>query len=312
MGRLRQVLLVAATALGLAAPGVAQAQASQQLVAVTDQAGSGAIRVYDAAATDWNAAGAQKWSWKPSSANGFGDLTGYWGAPTEAKLRTDRSGHKVVVTADSKGLAAVVSYPSGKRVWGGKPGGNTHSAELLPDGNVAVASSTGKFVRVYTASQGPAASKYVQYDLDQAHGVYWDSGRKVLWALGHDELVALKVGGTPAAPKLSRTSSWALPTKDGHDLVPNPANADLLWVSTGSAVYEFSKAQNKEVATHAVKGVKSINSMADGTVLTTQPKPGMTPDWCTDTVNIWQPIGSFEHKGSRTVKSVKMYKARVW
>src|SRR5882724_6254961 len=104
-------VIVAMVALSTSGVAEAQAPAAIEAVAITDQANGGSIRVFDLAKTDWNAAGAQKWSWKPTAANGFGNLTGAWGAPTDAKLRTDHSGHTVMVTSDSKGLAAVVTYP---------------------------------------------------------------------------------------------------------------------------------------------------------------------------------------------------------
>ncbi|WP_235096979.1 DUF6528 family protein [Amycolatopsis decaplanina] len=99
------------------------------------------------------------WAWAPSAANGLADLADLaaaWSNPSDAKL-AERGGEKYLLTSASGGFAAVVPYPAGDRAyWAANVGGraNPHSIELLPDGNVAVAASTGGWVRIYTASQG--------------------------------------------------------------------------------------------------------------------------------------------------------------
>src|SRR5690606_19878574 len=120
------------------------------------------------------------WSWAPGDANGFAGLTDAWGLPTDAKVRSCKAweGRWMVVT-DSLGLAAILPYPPGdSRRWGRNVGGNPHSAELLPGGNIAVAASTAGWVRVYASSQGPDAEHYAEFRLTGAHGVEWDAGRK--------------------------------------------------------------------------------------------------------------------------------------
>jgi peptidoglycan hydrolase-like protein with peptidoglycan-binding domain len=281
-------------------------------VAITDQSynstADARIRLYDPAVANWSTAGAQVWNWHPTTANGFSGLTGYFGLPTDAKLRKDSAGNDVFVVSDSHGLAALVNYPAGTRRWAVNvvAANNPHSVELLPDGNVAVAASTGGFVRVYAASQGSAATKYAQYNLTTAHGVLWDPAGSVLWAIGGSKLVRLQVGGTAAAPTLTEVGSWTLPTTGGHDLSPRLGNSDRLWVSTSTAFYEYSKSANAAVATYATDGVKSMNSMANGRWVQTLPKSGCTTDWCTDEVHLTTPDVTFRVSGA------EIYKARVW
>ncbi|KAA2266099.1 hypothetical protein F0L68_02985 [Solihabitans fulvus] len=290
----------------LAVPTTADAATGCREVAVTDQANGGSIRVFDPASRTWDAS-TQKWSWKPSAANGFSAAeTAAWSNPSDAKLRRDRHGDYVMVTSASGGLAALVAFPSGKRLWAARPGGNTHSVELLPDGNVATASSTGRYVRLYAASQGANASYFAEYTLDQAHGVYWDPTRNVLWALGYSKLVRLTVGGTATKPTLTEAGSWALPDNDGHDLNPKLGSPDRLWITTAHKVFEFSKSQNRAVAETADANVKSQTTMPNGRVVRTIPKPGFDPSWATDTVTFLNPADS------RVVAGSKIYKARVW
>ncbi|MEV6284549.1 DUF6528 family protein [Kribbella sp. NPDC051770] len=283
-----------------------------RLVAITDQQSedgpAARIRVLDPKVADWSKPAAEKWSWSPTARNGFADLTAAWGLPSDAKLRRTRSGREVALVTDSRGLAAVASYPSGRRVWGTNVGGpaNPHSIELLPNGNVAVAASTGGFVRVYTASQGAASATYAEYGLPDAHGVTWDPDHQVLWVLGGTRLAALKVTGPPAAPKLTETELVTLPTDGGHDLAPALDNHDLLWVTTGSKVYRVSKSRAAIVATEDRAGIKSVTTNRAGRQVWTTPKPDCLTGWCTDTVNLEHPAAT------RTLPEAQIYKARVW
>jgi hypothetical protein len=281
-------------------------------VALTDQQyenlPAARIRVMDPAVADWNTAAAQKWSWSPTSGNGFSGLTSGWGLPSDVKLRMDRAGAYVAVVSDSRGLAGVVTYPGGQRVWGVNVGSanNPHSVELLPDGNVAVAASAGGFVRVYTASQGSSSAKYVGYSLPDAHGVQWDPTRQLLWVLGGNRLVALKLKGTAAAPQLEESKVVTLPTGGGHDLTPVLENHDLLWLTTGSKVYQVSKVTGEIVSTENLGGIKSASSMPNAQQVRTKAKSGCRTTWCTDTVSFAVPAAT------RTLAAAQIYKARVW
>ncbi|PYI57104.1 DUF6528 family protein [Paenibacillus flagellatus] len=287
--------------------------------AVTDQ-GTHRIIVLDTDAADWNDERAVRWAWSPNDVPGFEKLKHAWGLPTDAKPRYDgESGAVRVAVTDSRGLAAIVSYPDGGKVWAADAGGNPHSAELLPNGNIAVAASTGGWVRVYASSQGDTVTTYAEYGLASAHGVQWDPKLGVLWALGGDSLVALKVSGTDAAPELAEVRKVALPTKHGHDLQPVYGDADRLWVTTGSKVYQFVKSANAfddafpgHEAISRV-GVKGIGSFASGLVVETVPDVAKSPagvckrnTWCTETVDLFRP------DGTRTIEGGAIYKVRVW
>ncbi|MET7278567.1 DUF6528 family protein [Kribbella sp. NPDC005582] len=310
MFRLLGSICVLASLLSAAPP--AQAAETGRLVAVTDQnydnPSAARIRLLDPAVADWSTAAALKWTWSPTSANGFSGLTGAWGLPSDVKLRMKGDAY-VAVVSDSRGLAALIGYPGGQRLWAVNVGSanNPHSVELLPDGNVAVAASTGGFVRVYTASQGSSSGAYVSYPLPDAHGVQWDPARQVLWVLGGSKLAALKITGTAAAPKLTEVTSVPGLTAGGHDLTPVLENHDLLWVSTGSKVYQISKSTATIVTTLSEAGIKSISSMPNAQEVRTKPKSGCRTTWCTDTVDFAVP-----GTAHRTIPGAEIYKARVW
>lgn len=259
---------------------------------------------------------ARKWSWAPSAGNGFGDVVAGWGGVSDVRVRPGGPDSKrgiSVLLGDSAGFIGAVDYPSGRRRWAVNAGGsnNVHAAELLPDGNVAAAASNGGWVRVYTASQGPAATAYTEFRLKGGHGVLWDPRRKVLWAIGDDHLVSLKVGGTPAAPTLTEADRVTLPSQGGHDLSPVYGDRDKLWITTNSGVYRYAKSK-KAFTTGSLNlpGVKAIgNNPVTNQVLLTRPKQGCATTWCTDTVEFF---GRRSWNATRTLPSAQFYKARWW
>lgn len=286
-----------------------------RLIAVTDQ-GSRRILVFDPAGKDWNASEALKWSWAPNASNGFADEPQGWGLPSDVKLRKNAAlGGESMIVCDSYGLAAIVPYPAGNaRQWSQTIPGNLHAVELLPDGNLAIAASTGGWVRLYASSQGPNAAQHAHYDLPGAHGVLWDPRERVLWAVGDEWLVALRVGGTASEPELAEDAErkFRLPTLWGHDLYPVYGDPDKLWVTTNTAVYQFSKSAQAFLTTYAGADeinrahVKGIGNRRSGQVALTAPRNGGLYAWTTDTVHTYHPNGSFSLEGGA------FYKARIW
>ncbi|MEU5999683.1 DUF6528 family protein [Streptomyces sp. NPDC047197] len=254
-----------------------------------------------------------RWAFSPMGRSGYEDLRpeDSWVYPSESKVRRHK-GRTYVLTTASFGFVGVVDYPSGRRYWGAAigPGDdlfNPHSAEILPDGNVAVACSTGALVRLYAASQGPRASRYAEAELKGAHGLHWDGAREVLWAIGDDDLVTYEVGGTRARPALTRRSSVGLPigtpgrTAGGHDLFPVAGRPERLWVTTNAAVFQYDIpsgdftqdfAGHEEISRKSVKGVG--NDPRTGQVISTVPESGLEETWWTTKVSVHQPRGEYK------------------
>ncbi|MCU6711872.1 DUF6528 family protein [Paenibacillus sp. J5C_2022] len=283
-------------------------------VAVADQGSGGRITLYDPLATDWNQSSAVKWSWYPNASNGFVDNQPGWGYPSGVKLRENCVyGGKWMVVVDSNGFAGIIPYPAGNsKKWSQVIPGNLHSIELLPDGNVAIAASNGGWVRIYTSSQAVDSSTYVQYDLPGGHGVLWDPENELLWALGNDHLVSLRITGTASAPVITEVDKITLPTRWGHDLSPVYGDTDRLWVSSGSKVYQFTKSTKIWSETYAGSSdanrahVKAHGNQPSGQIVRAVPKDGGVHPWTTDTVDFFLP------NTSRTVTGGGFYKARIW
>lgn len=284
-------------------------------VLLTEQA-SKRILVLDPKRRVWDPAvdpSSVRWAFSPLDRPGYKDLRPdvSWVYPSESKVRRHR-GRTYVLTTASFGFVAVVDFPSGRRYWGTAigPGDdlfNPHSAEILPDGNVAVACSTGALVRLYAASQGPRASRYAEAELKGAHGLHWDGAREVLWAIGDDELVTYAVGGTRARPTLTRRFSVGLPvgtpgkTPGGHDLFPVAGRPGRLWVTTNASVFQYdigSEAFVQDFAGAAEISRKSVKGVGDdprtGQVVTTVPESGLEETWWTTRVSVHRPRGEYE------------------
>lgn len=266
-----------------------------------------------------------RWAFSPLGDARYKDLQPdvSWVYPSESKVRRLK-GRTYVLTTASFGFVAVVDHPSGKRYWGTAigPGDdlfNPHSAEILPDGNVAVACSTGALVRLYAASQGPRATRFAEAELKGAHGLHWDGAREVLWAIGDDELVTYGVGGTRARPTLTRRFSIGLPvgtpgkTPGGHDLFPVAGGAGgsgRLWVTTNASVFQYdigSQAFVQDFAGAADIVRKSVKAVGDdprtGQVVTTVPESGLGETWWTTKVSVHRPQGEYELVGGGIYKA---------
>ncbi|NGN62442.1 hypothetical protein G5C51_00760 [Streptomyces sp. A7024] len=233
--------------------------------------------------------GAVQWSFDPRKDAGWGDLDPgrTWNGANEAKFYTF-GGKTYLATVSGRGLAAVVEYSRGKkRFWGTnvltrprKPNAyNPHSIELLPTGEVAVASSgSAKKGGVAYANRNvclfPRGSKkaWSCQKLYDAHGVHWDPARKRLWAIGqlsprrpHEpRLVAYRIDrAIPGKPKLVEDTALRIKAPYGalHDLMPVPGT-DRVWVASGTPVYQVGLGTQKwsKVPGVSKKGTKAVST----------------------------------------------------
>ncbi|MFI5491474.1 DUF6528 family protein [Actinoplanes sp. NPDC051859] len=318
------VAVLSAVTLGSAVTATgASAAPDDHWILAGDQAGRQLLAL-DPAVADWNGGAAVRWEWKPTAARGYSAAeTAAFAGGNDFRVRTrGASPDQRLVLVDGRGLSTVAAYPSGRRLWAQVIPGNLHSIELLPDDNVAVAASTGGFVRVYAASQGPNAAAYDQFDLPDAHATLWDPTTTRLWVTGRDRetkkhiLTALVVGGTPAAPTLREDvdKRVTLPSVWGHDVSANSQDPGKLWVTTNGGAYSYDKATRQFTDLGAANRieVKAIGNQPSGQLVETMPDNAKNPKgdcrastWCTDTVDFFGP------DSTRTRKGAAFYKARI-
>jgi hypothetical protein len=154
-------------------------------------------------------------------------------------------GRRILITSSGDGVA-LVERASGKVLfYASVP--NAHSAEVLPRGRLVVAASI---------APNQPGDRLILFDLQKpdqplfhtafpsAHGVVWDGGRALLWALGGDYLRSYRLAGwDTASPRLDLAAEYRLPDSDGHDLSPVP-DSDLLVLTTHLHVWVFNRSQH--------------------------------------------------------------------
>ncbi|MGV3509104.1 MAG: DUF6528 family protein [Sphingobacteriaceae bacterium] len=279
------------------------------------------VEVYDPSVADWNTAAAKIWSWKPTVALGYSTAEiGKWSNVSDAKLRNTTiwpGTTQVVLTTASGGLISIVSYPAGENKWAMNVGGNPHSAELLPNGNIATASSTGGYVRIYASSQGSTNNTYAHFNLPDAHGVLWDPANSLLWALGKELLCAFTIGGTDANPTITEVVSRRTAiTGIGHDLSPYYGDLNKLWITSSNDVWIYNKATktltNAPGAAYREKVKAVSNQPSNDQIVQTKPRSSCSQNtWCTAYVEFYNgTTGKLEM--TKYVSGAAFYKARVF
>lgn len=161
------------------------------------------------------------WEWTAADSGLSAAEQAWFDLPDEAKPVYNRT--CVLVTASGGGVA-LIRIADKKAMFYAKPGGNPHSAEVLPDGNVVVASSTGNLLSVYVYN---GADSYVSrpaftMPVHSAHNVVWDRKRGCLWTATGAQLLKLAYNGKRTAPELTQVRSYdmAAGNTDAHDLAP--------------------------------------------------------------------------------------------
>lgn len=289
------------------------------------------IEVYDAGITDWSKPAAKTWTWKPATANGFSAAESKaFAGGSDIRLRQVKAWHDstFVALTDTK-MAAIITWPGAVRKWSQPIDGNLHAAEILPNGNVALAASDGNWVRVYASSQGADNAHFVQYDLNASHAALWDPTYNLLWVIGQHPvtgehiLTALEIGGTAADPTLTEVTAYRsiLPTAWGHDVAPYFGDVNRLWVSTNGGAYVYNKTTKSFVVAPGGSNrsfVKALGNVgAGGLLVQTRADANKSPTpavscglngWATSTIDVYAPSGSLYT--TRVAPGACFYKAR--
>lgn len=189
------------------------------------------------------------------------------------------------------------------------PMGQPHSIELLPDGNIVVATSVandgnGNMLKVYKMpTSGDAvfvAEQTSAVDNYSGHNVVWDSYNDVLWATA-DNIIKMYAYDMKAM-KLKLYQTIELPSSNAHELFP-VYGEEKMWITTGSSVFKFDiySYECTKIAGRYTSNVKCVSSGPSGfPTLIIWPKK----DYYTDTI---LDISGGVHY---TKTDAKFYKAR--
>jgi len=240
------------------------------------------------------------WSWRAK------DWPEIPGALKETFNTTDEckplNGGKQLLVCSSSGGCALLEMPSGKPLWWARVT-NAHSIEALPDGLIAVASSTGaKGNRVVLFDSKVPEKELSSIPLRSGHGVVWDEARQCLWALGYQELLACTLVSEPA-PALEVKAKYKVPDENGHDLRAVPGSPDLV-LSSHAHVWRFDREKKAFRPDPDLKDrveTKCVDIHPDsGRVIVTQ---AQGENWWTDFVELRNPAGRIELPGERIYKA---------
>lgn len=181
---------------------------------------------------DWAEEDAVVWQWQPSDSPAVKvEHHNWFHNPTDAKPVI--GGDFVLMTASGGGVALIRLHDKAV-VFYTHVGGNPHSAELMPDGAIATASSTGNSLQIWRLDY--RSSPIHAVEIPDAHGVCWDQSREILWVIGYDKLYAFRYHGIDGIPPLEYVSAVDLPSPGGHDLQRRALDDDLV-LSTEDGVW---------------------------------------------------------------------------
>ncbi len=239
------------------------------------------------------------WEWCPAEQPDIPKEHADWFSNmSDAKLV--KSGEYLLACASGGGVA-LVRMADKKTVFYAYAGGNTHSIELLPDGNIVSASSTGNLMRmfVYDASKFPDQLLYKDYYLYDGHNLVWDTARKLLYSASNDQLFSYRYHAADTA--LVLVDSAAMPDGHAHDLYWE-YKKKFLWLSSGTAVFRVYVPSGKTERVNApvVSNIKSVSSGPPGyPVIVIKPKER----WWTDEVTDIYGKTVFKQPGLRIYKA---------
>jgi len=240
------------------------------------------------------------WEWKPSDSNVAPEHYRWFTNPSDAKVVY---GGNYILMSASGGACALIRISDKKTMFYAKAGKNPHSAELLPDGNIVCAASTGNCLTVFKTDTITFPDRVTQHSFfcDDAHNVVWDKKRDLLWTGGQHKIISWKYNPLGQDPVLSAVDSIEFQDQYGHDLFPVPGKDKLYFTATHKNwIFNVRKKQLTEMKSK-YKSLKSISAEKKGkTPIIIVPKE----QWWTDEI--------LDLKGNSILRipGLKIYKAR--
>lgn len=251
------------------------------------------------------------WEWKPTASYAMirSGAQGWFTNLSEAK--PIYSGKYILATASGGGVA-IINVSTKKAIWYDYAGGNTHSAEILPNGNVVTASSTGGYLLIFTTDSyiNDDSKQGGKVTFEDVHNVVWDKAHKWLWAAGKDKLKAFSYNNSCGSPVLTLQKTYTMPQGNAHDLFPVHGSTTDLWLSNSNHVYKFNVNTGvftliKNSAGANITSVKSISSGPSGyTTIIDKANGNGGETWRTDVITDLNGATVFKNT------SFGMYKAR--
>ena len=235
-------------------------------------------------------------------------------------------GDVLLVSGGNANVTGIYNYSTGKAIWTtSNPGQSPHAIEILPSGNVVIASSNDNKIRLFKTSalksNSSASVGYTDYTLEDAHGVLWDPTYKLLWVLGRYELKAYTIQGSGTSEKLVEATNMCISLPEGHrgghDLSPDYTNTRYLYITVGEFALKIDKKERAIIADYEyyklmnAQNIKGFSNNPYGNFFITG-EIGTTSfaSWCTNYIYFCRYNGSTYEKIKLTSSKSAFYKAR--
>lgn len=197
----------------------------------------------------------------------------YFEKMDECKPSAD--GTKLFVTSSSGGVGVIIIADKRILFYAFVP--NAHSIEELPDGKLAVISSVldhGNAIDIYAINK-PEQSLY-RDDFYSGHGLVWHKSKKVLYALGGNELRTYQLKNWQTVnPSLELVATKIQPGANGHDLRPVADSTSLIVTDVNNSYLYNLQAGTFSVYSSLAnrKDIKSVSiNKRDGRLLYVRPE----------------------------------------
>ncbi len=225
-------------------------------------------------------------------------------------------GKKVLIAAYGSRFGKMIDIETGEVLFQiDDAGNNPHSPELTPNGIFCIASSNGNIVKFYNVTD---PSKQASVNLTDAHGVLYDPDTDRVFAVGRTFLRAYRAEpGADGIPVITEDKSRAftLPSDHAHDLQPVEGNTDLFWITTTTAVYQYSVSEMKILDDFPgkkqvnVSNVKGIGNFPDGSIIFVTPD-GKFESWTSEKVTYYHAFNGKFYKFDIGSSENGIYKVR--
>jgi hypothetical protein len=199
------------------------------------------------------------WEWQPAQSNVAAGDVKWFVNMSDAKPVYN---NKYILANASAGGVALIRIADKKTVFYANGGsGNIHSAEVLPDGNIVIAASTGSYLMLLKTDTtvNPYSGYTKKVTVPDAHNVVWDKKRQVLWTASKNKLYAFTYNFNCTAPDITLKDSLTLPASGSHDLFPL-YDRDSLWLSTSNKVWAIDLNTKTVTEQAALPRIKSVSS----------------------------------------------------
>jgi len=242
------------------------------------------------------------WEWRPSEQSDVKPGHVKWFEAMSDAKPLEKG--KYILACASGGGVALIRVSDKKTMFYAYAGGNTHSVEQLPDGNIVSASSTGNFMSIFVTNGKDHPEKTVRKDfyLRDGHNLVWDKKKERLYTVSWDQLKIYRYNADKNNPLLTAVDSAGMPDSGAHDLY-RVYDKNALWLSTHSAIFKVNMQDKtaEKVNTRFGENIKSVSSGPAGyPTIIIRPKE----KWWTDEVLDLEGNSIFKQEG------LKIYKAR--